>query len=108
MVELVVFVLEQRPQPGDVLLLARIGIAPGGDFVLLAEVADVDAEAQRDLGGLAAGARETGAGITLEFGEDRCYLGPVDRGKARARAASQIETRLRGPPARPPEATPLT
>src|SRR5258708_15067498 len=98
MVELVVFVLEQRPQPGDVLLLARIGVAPGGEFVLLAEVADVDAEAQRDLGGLAAGARETGAGNTLEFREDPCHLGPVQPGKAPERAAPETQTPRRRQP----------
>src|SRR5262249_39909855 len=77
------------------MVLAGIGIKPGSDLVLLAEVAQVRAELERKIVRLAASASEPAACIAHELREDGIDLLPIERGQTRQSPAPKIEPRRR-------------
>ena len=64
-------------------------VKPGGDFVLLAEVAHVGAEAEADVGRPAAGAGEAIRGVVDEPGQNRIGLAPRSSADRRASARAR-------------------
>src|SRR5215471_11301261 len=73
------------------MVLARIGIKPGSDLVLLAEVAQVRAELEPKIVRLAASASEAAACIAHQLREDGIDLLPVEPGQTRQSPAPKIE-----------------
>src|SRR5580704_1189885 len=82
-IEIFVHALEHLTHPGDVVVLARVGLKPGSDLVLLAKVAHVRAEPERKVVRLAARTSEAAACIAHELREGGIHLLPVERAQTR-------------------------